>query len=634
MVQITLPSNDKLDFEGSITGLGIAERISKSLAKASVAIEVDGQIKDLSFEITNDSKVSIIKGDSKEGLEIIRHSSAHLLAQAVKRVYPEVQVTIGPVIEDGFFYDFAKDEPFTPEDLKKLEKEMKKIVQEKLPVSRTVMDRDDAIKYFKNMGEIYKAEIISDLPEYEVLSLYSQGDFTDLCRGPHVPHTGHLKAVKLTKIAGAYWRGDSNNEMLQRVYGTAWNTQDQLDDYLHRLEEAKKRDHRLIAKAMNLFHMQEEAPGMVFWHEAGWSIWQVIEQYVRRKFIEGNYQEIKTPQVVDFSLWEKSGHAEKYSENMFITESEKRKFALKPMNCPCHVQVFNQGLKSYRDLPVRLAEFGSCHRNEPSGALHGLMRVRGFVQDDGHIFCTAEQLKDEVKSFMRQALDVYSDFGFNDVEIKLATRPDERIGDDKLWDIAEKDLSDALEQMDLDFEVLPGEGAFYGPKIELHLSDCLKRTWQCGTIQLDFFMPDRLGASFVNADSDRETPIMLHRAILGSMERFIGMLIEHYAGRLPLWLAPIQVAVLPISDKFSKYTQEVLQKLKKIGVRAVNDLRNEKIGFKIREHTLRKVTYQLIIGEKEQESQSVSVRSLAEGDLGSMSLDDFIGKFVQKDLDK
>ncbi len=634
MVQITLPSNDKLDFEGPITGLGIAERISKSLAKASVAIEVDGKIKDLSFEIANDSKVNIIKGDSKEGLEIIRHSSAHLLAQAVKRVYPDVQVTIGPVIEDGFFYDFAKDEPFTPEDLKKLEKEMKKIVQEKLPVFRTVMDRDDAIKYFKKMGEIYKAEIISDLPEDEVLSLYSQGDFTDLCRGPHVPHTGHLKAVKLTKIAGAYWRGDSNNEMLQRIYGTAWNTQEQLDDYLHRLEEAKKRDHRLIAKAMDLFHMQEEAPGMVFWHEAGWSIWQVIEQYVRKKFIEGNYQEIKTPQVVDFSLWEKSGHAAKYSENMFITESEKRKFALKPMNCPCHIQVFNQGLKSYRDLPVRLAEFGSCHRNEPSGALHGLMRVRGFVQDDGHIFCTAEQLKDEVKLFMRQALDMYADFGFNDVGIKLATRPDERIGDDKLWDIAEKDLSDALEQMELEFEVLPGEGAFYGPKIELHLSDCLKRTWQCGTIQLDFFMPERLGAHYVNADSERQIPIMLHRAILGSMERFIGMLIEHYAGRLPLWLAPVQVAVLPISDKFSKYTQEVLQKLKKIGVRAVNDLRNEKIGFKIREHTLRKVTYQLIIGGKEQESQSVSVRSLADGDLGSMSLDDFVGKFLQKDLDK
>ena len=634
MVQITLPSNDKLDFEGSVTGLAIAERISKSLAKASIAIEVDGQIKDLSFEITNDSKVSIIKGDSKEGLEIIRHSSAHLLAQAVKRVYPEVQVTIGPVIEDGFYYDFAKDDPFTPEDLKKLEKEMKKIVQEKLPVSRTVMDRDDAIKYFKNMGEIYKAEIISDLPEDEVLSLYSQGDFTDLCRGPHVPHTGHLKAVKLTKIAGAYWRGDSSNEMLQRIYGTAWHTQNQLDDYLHRLEEAKKRDHRLIAKAMDLFHMQEEAPGMVFWHESGWNIWQVIEQYVRKKFKEGNYKEIRTPQVVDFSLWEKSGHAAKYSENMFVTESEKRKFALKPMNCPCHVQVFNQGLKSYRDLPIRLAEFGSCHRNEPSGALHGLMRVRGFVQDDGHIFCTAEQLKDEVKLFMRQALDMYADFGFNDVEIKLATRPDERIGDDKLWDIAEKDLSDALEQMGLEFEVLPGEGAFYGPKIELHLSDCLKRTWQCGTIQLDFFMPDRLGASFVNADSDRETPIMLHRAVLGSMERFIGMLIEHYAGRLPFWLAPVQVAVLPISDKFSKYTQEVLQKLKKIGIRAVNDLRNEKIGFKIREHTLRKVTYQLIIGEKEQESKSVSVRSLADGDLGSMSLDDFIGKFVQKDLDK
>ena len=487
MVRVTLPSNDVLEFDNPVSGLAVAERISKSLAKAAIAVTIDGELKDLSFEISKDCKINILDKKSPEGLEIIRHSSAHLLAQAVKRLYKNIQVTIGPVIEDGFFYDFSKEEPFTPEDLLKIENEMAKICQEKLPVSRTVMDRDEAIKYFKSIGEAYKAEIISDLPENEVLSLYSQGEFTDLCRGPHVPHTGHLKVFKLTKIAGAYWRGDSNNEMLQRVYGTAWASKEDLDDYLHRIEEAKKRDHRLIAKAMDLFHMQEEAPGMVFWHDAGWSLWQVIEQYIRDKLKNSGYQEIKTPQVVDFSLWEKSGHSAKYSEEMFVTESEKRKYALKPMNCPCHVQVFNQGLKSYRDLPIRLAEFGSCHRNEPSGALHGLMRVRGFVQDDGHIFCSEKHLKPEVKDFMAQALEIYKDFGFSDIQIKLATRPENRIGDDKLWDKAEADLMQSLEEMGIEFDILPGEGAFYGPKIELHLSDCLKRTWQCGTIQLRFF---------------------------------------------------------------------------------------------------------------------------------------------------
>ena len=537
------------------------------------------------------------------------------------------------MIDDGFYYDFAKDEPFTPEDLVKIEKEMAKISQEKLPVSRTVMDRDDAIKFFESKGEKYKAEIISDLPENEILSLYSQGEFTDLCRGPHVPHTGHLKVFKLTKIAGAYWRGDSNNEMLQRVYGTAWSSKEDLEDYLHRIEEAKKRDHRLIAKAMDLFHMQEEAPGMVFWHDAGWSLWQVIEQYIRKKLRESGYQEIKTPQVVDFSLWEKSGHSAKYSEAMFATESEKRKYALKPMSCPCHVQVFNQGLKSYRDLPIRLAEFGACHRNEPSGALHGLMRVRGFVQDDGHIFCSEKQLKSEVKDFIAQALEMYKDFGFDleeNVEIKLATRPENRIGEDALWDRAESDLMQSLEEMGIKFDLLPGEGAFYGPKIELHLSDCLKRTWQCGTIQLDFFMPQRLEASYIDENSSKKTPIMLHRAILGSFERFIGMLLEHYAGKLPVWLAPVQVAVLPISEKFEEYSEKILLELKKIGFRAVNDLRNEKIGFKIREHTLRKVPYQVIIGEKEQQAGTVSVRALGKGDLGAMSLDDFVNNVLKK----
>ena len=634
MLKVTLPSSDILEFDKSvITGLEIAERISKSLAKSAIAIEIDGVIKDLSIEISSDCKINILDKKSPEGLEVIRHSTAHLLAQAVQRLYKNIQVTIGPIIADGFYYDFAKEDPFTPEDLVKIEKEMARISQEKLPVSRAVMDRDDAIKFFESQGEKYKSEIISDLPENEILSLYSQGEFTDLCRGPHVPHTGHLKVFKLTKIAGAYWRGDSNNEMLQRVYGTAWSSKEDLDDYLHRIEEAKKRDHRIIAKAMDLFHMQEEAPGMVFWHDAGWSLWQVIEQYIRNKLKNSGYQEIKTPQVVDFSLWEKSGHSAKYSEAMFVTESEKRKYALKPMSCPCHVQVFNQGLKSYRDLPIRLAEFGACHRNEPSGALHGLMRVRGFVQDDGHIFCSDKQLKAEVKAFIAQALDVYKDFGFNleeNIEIKLATRPENRIGDDALWDQAESDLMQSLEEMNIKFDLLPGEGAFYGPKIELHLSDCLKRTWQCGTIQLDFFMPQRLDASYIDENSSKKTPIMLHRAILGSFERFIGMLLEHYAGKLPVWLAPVQVAVLPISEKFAEYSKKILLELKKIGFRAVNDLRNEKIGFKIREHTLRKVPYQVIIGEKEQQAGNVSVRALGKGDLGAMSLDNFINNVLKK----
>ena len=634
MLKVTLPSSDVLEFDKSvITGLEIAERISKSLSKSAIAIEIDGVIKDLSVEISSDCKINILDKKSPEGLEVIRHSTAHLLAQAVQRLYKNIQVTIGPVIADGFYYDFAKEDPFTPEELVKIEKEMAKISQEKLPVSRTVMDRDDAIKFFESQGEKYKAEIISDLPENEVLSLYSQGEFTDLCRGPHVPHTGHLKVFKLTKIAGAYWRGDSNNEMLQRVYGTAWSSKEDLEDYLHRIEEAKKRDHRIIAKAMDLFHMQEEAPGMVFWHDAGWSLWQVIEQYIRNKLRESGYQEIKTPQVVDFSLWEKSGHSAKYSEAMFVTESEKRKYALKPMSCPCHVQVFNQGLKSYRDLPIRLAEFGACHRNEPSGALHGLMRVRGFVQDDGHIFCSEKQLKSEVKDFIAQALEMYKDFGFDleeNVEIKLATRPENRIGDDALWDRAESDLMQSLEEMGIKFDLLPGEGAFYGPKIELHLSDCLKRTWQCGTIQLDFFMPQRLEASYIDENSSKKTPIMLHRAILGSFERFIGMLLEHYAGKLPVWLAPVQVAVLPISEKFEEYSEKILLELKKIGFRAVNDLRNEKIGFKIREHTLRKVPYQVVIGEKEQQAGTVSVRALGKGDLGAMSLDDFVNNVLKK----
>ena len=633
MVNITLPDNTVLEFAHAVTGFDVANKISKSLAKAAVVIEVNGELKDMSALIDKSASVRILTTDTPEGVEVIRHSCAHLLAQAVKILYPKVQVTIGPVIENGFYYDFAKEEPFVPQDLLKIEKQMQKIVQQKLPLSHKTLSRNEAVKYFGSIGEDYKAQIIKDIPADEALTLYTQGDFTDLCRGPHVPNTGHIKAFKLTKIAGAYWRGDSNNEMLQRIYGTAWANKEDLTEHLNLLEEAKKRDHRVLAKSMGLFHIQQEAPGMIFWHEKGWIIWQQVEQYIRKKFQQANYQEIKTPQIVDFSLWEKSGHSAKYSDAMFKTESENRKFALKPMNCPCHVQVFNKGLKSYRDLPIRLAEFGSCHRNEPSGALHGLMRVRGFVQDDGHIFCTDSQLGDEVKAFMKQALEVYKDFGFNDVQIKLATRPKERIGDDKIWDRAEQGLQKSLDELGLEYQILPGEGAFYGPKIELHLADCLKRTWQCGTIQLDFFMPERLGAGYIDVDSQKKVPIMLHRAILGSMERFIGMLLEHYAGKLPLWLAPVQVVVMPISDKFADYATKITKKLQKNSIRAVNDLRNEKIGFKIREHTLSKASFLLIIGEKEVAAETISVRSLIDGDLGVMAVDKFISDIVINNIE-
>ncbi len=628
MPVIRLPDGSERNFDQPVTVADVAMSIGAGLAKAALAGKVNGKVVDTSHLIESDADLAIITDKSPEGLDIIRHSTAHLLAYAVKELFPEAQVTIGPVIDNGFYYDFSYHRPFTPEDLQVIEKKMVELAKKDEPVSRKVLPRDEAVAYFKSIGEHYKAEIIASIPANEDVSLYSEGNFTDLCRGPHVPSTGKLKAFKLMKLAGAYWRGDSNNEMLQRIYGTAWAKKEDLEQYLHMLEEAEKRDHRKLGKQLDFFHMQDEAPGMVFWHPRGWSLWQEIEQYMRAKFVEYDYQEVRTPTIMDRSLWEKSGHWENYRENMFTTASENRDYAVKPMNCPGHVQIFNSGLHSYRDLPLRLAEFGSCHRNEPSGALHGLMRVRGFTQDDAHIFCTEQQIEAEVADFIAMLYEVYSDFGFSDVLVKLSTRPEKRVGSDETWDQAEQALAAALEQNNLQYDLQPGEGAFYGPKIEFTLKDSLGRLWQVGTIQLDFNLPVRLGAEYVAEDNSRKSPVMLHRAIVGSMERFIGILIEHYAGAMPLWLAPVQAMVLNITDAQADYVKEVVAELKKNGIRADCDLRNEKITYKIREHSLQKLPYLLVAGEREMQSKQVAVRTRKGEDLGSMPIQALIERLA------
>jgi threonyl-tRNA synthetase len=623
MPTITLPDGSQRSFDNAVSVFDVAHDIGPGLAKAALAGKVNGNIVDTSYVMDVDSDLAIITERDEEGLEVIRHSTAHLLAMATQDLYPSAQVTIGPVIEDGFFYDFAYERAFTTEDLEKIQQRMTELAKGDLAVERKVMSREDAISEFAKKGEDYKVEIIRELPAGEDISVYGQGDWMDLCRGPHVPSTGKLKAFKLTKVAGAYWRGDSNNEMLTRIYGTAWANKKALNAYLTRIEEAEKRDHRKIGKKLDLFHMQEEAPGMVFWHPKGWSIYNRIESYMRQKQVMAGYKEIKTPQLVDLSLWEKSGHADKFGDDMFMLKSEERDFAVKPMNCPCHVQVFNQGLKSYRDLPLRLAEFGSCHRNEPSGSLHGIMRVRGFVQDDAHIFCTEAQIQPEVSTFIDFLHDIYEDFGFTEVIYRLSTRPEQRVGTDESWDKAEKALADALDGKNLDWQELPGEGAFYGPKIEFSLKDCIGRIWQMGTIQVDFSMPGRLDAQYVSEDGSRQTPVMLHRAVLGSFERFIGILIENYEGAFPTWLAPVQAVIMNITDSQSEYVLKVEENLKNNGLSAITDLRNEKIGFKIREHTLQKVPYLLVVGDKEVESQTVAVRARSGEDLGSMSIEAF-----------
>ncbi len=621
MPVITLPDGSQRQYDQPVSVLDIAQSIGSGLAKATLAGKVDGKLVDASTVIDNDASVQIVTAKDAEGVDVIRHSTAHLLAQAVKELFPEAQVTIGPVIENGFYYDFAYQRPFTPEDLKAIEKKMQELVSKNMEIQRSVMSRDEAVKFFRNLGEEYKAEIIESIPANEELSLYTQGDFTDLCRGPHVPSTGKLKAFKLMKIAGAYWRGDSNNEMLQRIYGTAWADKKALKEYLHRLEEAEKRDHRKLGKTLDLFHAQEEAPGMVFWHEKGWTVYQQVEQYIREKLRLNGYGEVKTPQLVDRTLWEKSGHWDKFGDMIFTTHSENRDYAVKPMNCPCHVQIYNQGIKSYRDLPIRMAEFGSCHRNEPSGTLHGLMRVRNFVQDDAHIFCTEDQIQDEVSEFIDLLFEVYKDFGFEEVIIKLSTRPENRVGDDAVWDKAENALELALNNKKLDWELQPGEGAFYGPKIEFSLKDCIGRVWQCGTIQVDFSMPGRLGATYIAEDGSKQVPVMLHRAILGSLERFIGILIEQHAGTFPLWLSPVQLVVMNIVDKQADYAQEIVAELEKQGFRVKLDLRNEKIGFKIREHSMQRVPYLLIVGDNELQNNTVAVRTQKGEDLGSLTVE-------------
>ncbi|HWG11450.1 MAG TPA: threonine--tRNA ligase [Rhodanobacteraceae bacterium] len=628
MITITLPDGSQKQFDQAPSVRDVAASIGAGLAKAALAGKVDGKLVDLSRSIGHDARVEIVTEKSPEALEVIRHSTAHLLAQAVQRLHPGTQVTIGPVVENGFYYDFARKEPFKPEDLPVIEAEMKKIAAEALPVSRSVKSRDEATKFFRGMGEEYKARIIESIPANEELSLYSQGEFNDLCRGPHVPDTGKLKAFKLMKVAGAYWRGDSNNEMLSRIYGTAWLNDKDLKAYLTQLEEAEKRDHRKIGKQLDLFHQQEEAPGMVFWHPNGWTLWQQVEQYMRHVYRDSGYQEVRCPSILDVSLWKKSGHWDNYKDNMFFTESEKRTYAVKPMNCPGHVQIYNDGLHSYRDLPIRYGEFGSCTRNEPSGALHGIMRVRAFTQDDGHIFCTEKQIESEVTAFHEQALAVYRDFGFTDVAIKLALRPEPRLGSDEVWDKAEAALRDALRACGAQWEELPGEGAFYGPKIEYHLRDAIGRTWQLGTMQVDFMMPERLGAEYVDEQSQKRHPVMLHRAIVGSMERFIGILIEHHAGLFPAWLAPTQAVVLNITDAQAEYAGQVAQALAERGIRVRADLRNEKIGYKIREHTLQKVPYLLVVGDRERESGTFSVRARSGEDLGSMALPAFIERLA------
>jgi threonyl-tRNA synthetase len=628
MVNVTLPDGSVRSFEAPVSVAQVAASIGPGLAKAALAGRVNGKLVDTGFVMEADSQLAIITDKDADGLDLIRHSTAHLLAYAVKQLFPDAQVTIGPVIEDGFYYDFSYKRPFTPEDLEAIEKKMAELAKKDIPVERSVMPRDEAVTFFRNMGEHYKAEIIASIPTNEDISLYREGDFIDLCRGPHVPSTGKLKHFKLMKLAGAYWRGDSKNEMLQRVYGTAWATKDDLAAYLHRLEEAEKRDHRKLAKLLDLFHMQDEAPGMVFWHPNGWVVWQQVEQYMRQKFVEYGYQEVRTPAVMDRTLWEKSGHWDNYRENMFTTASENRDYAVKPMNCPGHVQIFNSGLHSYRDLPLRLAEFGACHRNEPSGALHGIMRVRGFTQDDAHIFCTEDQIEQEVADFIVMLQKVYADFGFSDVLVKLSTRPDKRVGSDESWDKAEASLAAALDQNKLAYDLQPGEGAFYGPKIEFTLKDSLGRLWQVGTIQLDFNLPVRLGAEFVDEDNSRKPPVMLHRAILGSMERFIGILIEHHAGNFPVWLAPVQAVVLNISDGQAGYAQKVTETLRKAGIRAVADLSNSKITYKIREHSLQKLPYILVVGDKEVATETVAVRARGNQDLGVMSVKDFAARLA------
>jgi len=630
MPVVTLPDGSQREFDRAVTLRQVAESIGAGLARAALAGKVDGRLVDLSHRIEADAEVALVTGRDAEGVEIIRHSAAHLLAQAVKSLYPSAQVTIGPVVEDGFYYDFAFERPFTPEDLQAIEKKMEELAGLELEVRRSVLSRDEAVSFFRGLGEDYKAEIIESIPANEPLSLYTQGDFTDLCRGPHVPDTGKLKAFKLMKVAGAYWRGDHNNASLQRIYGTAWADKKDLKEYLHRLEEAEKRDHRKIAKTLGLFHLQEEAPGMVFWHPAGWTLWQTVEQYMRQVFRDNGYQEIKTPLIVGRTLWEKSGHWEKFQEQMFTTHSEERDFAIKPMNCPCHIQVYNQGLKSYRDLPLRLAEFGSCHRNELSGVLHGIMRVRGFTQDDAHIFCTEEQIQDEVSEFIDLLHRVYADFGFHEVLVKLSTRPAQRVGADEVWDKAEAALQQALDSKGLAWALQPGEGAFYGPKIEFSLKDCLNRVWQCGTIQVDFSMPERLGAVYVAESGAKQTPVMLHRAILGSMERFIGILIEHHAGFFPLWLAPTQAVVLNITDRQAGYAEKIAKELSSKGLRVKSDLRNEKIGFKIREHSMQRVPYLLIVGDKEVEADTVTLRTQNGKDLGNFTLPEVVQKLADE----
>lgn len=624
MVAITLPDGSKREFEGPVTVAELAASIGAGLAKAALAGRVNGRLVDLSHVIEADADVSIVTGRDPEGLEIIRHSSAHLMAQAVKELYPDAQVTIGPSIENGFYYDFSYSRPFTPEDLEKIEARMDELAKKDIPIVREEMDRTAAVEFFKGLGEHYKAEIIEAIPEGEVISLYRQGDFVDLCRGPHVPSTGKLKVHKLMKVAGAYWRGDSKNEMLQRIYGTAWATKDEQAAYLHMLEEAEKRDHRRLGRELDLFHIQDEAPGMIFWHAKGWALWQVVEQYMRRVYQDNGYQEVKAPQLLDRSLWERSGHWAKYRENMFTTESENRYYALKPMNCPGHIQIFNSALRSYRDLPLRIGEFGQCHRNEPSGSLHGMMRVRGFTQDDGHIFCTEDQILKECEDYTRLVQKVYKDFGFTEIAYKVATRPEMRIGEDAVWDKAEAALMQSFDALGIKYEVLEGEGAFYGPKIEYHLKDCLGRSWQCGTIQVDFQMPGRLGAEYVAEDNTRKVPVMLHRAILGSLERWIGMLIEEFAGAFPLWLAPVQVTVANITDGQADYVKELAKKLHEADIRVQTDLRGEKINYKIRELSLQKIPYILVVGEKEKQAGTVSVRVRGGKDLGVMSFDDFL----------
>jgi threonyl-tRNA synthetase len=632
MPEIRLPDGSTRSYSKNITVADVALDIGEGLARAALAGKVGDQLVDLSYEISSDSNLSIITARDQEGIDVIRHSTAHLLAYAVKELFPDAQVTIGPVIDNGFYYDFSYKRPFTPEDLSTIEKKMAELAKKDFTIERIVMDRKEAIKHFKSIKEEYKSEIIESIPDAEEVSLYKEGDFIDLCKGPHVPSTGKLKVFKLMKVAGAYWRGDSNNEMLQRIYGTAWATKDELKEYLYRLEEAEKRDHRKLGKQLDLFHIQDNAPGMVFWHAKGWSLWLVVEGYIRQMFKDYGYKEIRTPTVLDKTLWEKSGHWENYQDHMFTTASENRVYAVKPMNCPGHVEVFKKTLHSYRDLPLRLAELGSCHRNEPSGALHGLMRVRGFTQDDAHIFCTEAQVKDEVKSFNDMLYKAYQDFGFKDVEVVLSTRPEKRIGSDEIWDKSEEALGSALKEVDQEYKIQPGEGAFYGPKIEYILKDSLGRIWQCGTIQLDFNLPKRLGAEYIDEDNSKKHPVMLHRVIVGSMERFIGILIEHYAGLMPLWLAPIQVILLNIADAHKPYTEKLKSRFEENGVRCESDLRNEKITYKIREHSIQRIPYLVVIGDREVQEQQVTVRAHNGDDLGSMSFDSFLDK-LKKDID-